>query len=773
MSLSNSLKAWLLQRKKGVTVFVSIIVITSIILGISLGNSRNDNTVDVSKPVVSLYSGSELSYFDSSIISGYSKCDDLTKDLEAAAKLIVDIKVDINAKGKFREEWYGGWLPRGGWRAEVANGPVSTVEEGATENKGQQVGGGSGGGENSFGTNNQVDGVEEADLIKSDGEVVYAAYGDKVVIWNANTGVELSRTTLPTEKNGNGRISISSLLIHEKRLVAIASFQSYSYDGNRILNGYRSTRVFTYDISTIPTDKSPLPLLAQKDLQGSYQTARSIDNIAHIVTNSYVTTWDHLDYIISPWLKQYDDMNESEYRQAAYDNVMSSITKFAMKLTEEILYSHGVDYDLASEDDCAQIAKVASMLNQNQKKISSNQIPSFTTQGVLNNYVQVHSIDIEENFTNNTITASHAGVFLPTASYTSSIYSSETKLIISGNAYREDPSSNQWKERTVLFAFDLSSGKAVADSVGEVPGSVLNQFSMDHHKYDNDGEDYIRVATTTWAQFGIVDDTWTQTEESTNQVTILKFPSKESTSTDMEVVGVVDGMGVGERIYAARFIELEAFVVTFRQTDPFYTLDLSDPSNPAVVGELKIPGFSNYLHPVSATLILALGQDADDMGRTQGLQIAMFDVSDLSNPKQTHKYVEKGYSSSDAQFDHKAFRYLPISKLLIVPMTIYDTDKDFDGFVVYDVDEIKDEFSKSFTISHKEDVSTFDCWDDSNLPSRSLVFDGKVTTTKRHTAMSHDLTTFEKRWTLNLDAGRDKKVDVCWGYWLRGPEILF
>lgn len=770
MSLSNSLKAWLLQRKKGVTVFVSIVVITTIVLGISLGNSRNDNTVDVVKPV-SLYSGSELSYFDSSIVSGYSKCEDLTKDLEAAAKLIVDVRVDLNAKGKFREEWYSGWLPRGGWRVEVLNGegPVFTVEEGATENKGQ-VGGGSGGGENSFGTNNQVDGVEEADLIKSDGEVVYAAYGDKVVIWNANTGVELSRTTLPTE-DGNGRIS--SLLIHEKRLVAISSLPSYMrpFDGNRILNGYHSTSIFTYDISSIPTDKSPLPLLARKDLQGSYQTARSIDNVAHIVTNSYVTTWDHLDYIISPWLKQYDGMDENEYRQAAYDNVLPAITKFSRKLTEEILYSHGIDYDVASEDDCAQIAKVASMLHQNQNKMSSNGIPSFTTEGVLNNYVQVHSIDIQENFTNETITTSHSGVFLPTASYTSSIYSSETKLIISGNAYREDPSSNQWKERTVLFAFDLSSGKAVADSVGEVPGSVLNQFSMDHHKYDNDGEDYIRVATTTWAQFGIVDDTWTQTEESTNQVTILKLPSKESTSTDMEVVGVVDGMGIGERIYAARFIEKEAFVVTFRQIDPFYTLDLSDPSNPAVVGELKIPGFSNYLHPVSDTLILALGQDADDMGRTQGLQIAMFDVSDLSNPKQTHKYVEEGFSSSDAQFDHKAFRYLPMSKLLIVPMTIYASENDFDGFVVYDVDENKDEFSESFTISHKEDVSTFDCWDDSDLPSRSLVFDGKVTTTKRHTAMSHDLTTFEKLWTLNLDAGRDKKVDDCW-YWT-GPVILF
>lgn len=793
-------ESWALRHKPKMvylvaSLFIAACATISITYTVISTNKRNKQAVDMSKPM-NLYSQSNaLSYFDSSIVTGYPICTDLKNDLENAVKFIVDVRVDVYAKNKFRNNQNWMWIPRGGGFGDVV---METMGEEAKIPVADGAGVGGSGGEDSFGTNNQVDGVDEADLIKSDGEVVYAAYGNQIVIWDATTGIELSRTTLPMEdedgieaceddqsisfiKNSPltsnekekancytvnfwNKMRISSFLIHEQRLVAVASAPFYlgKRDDEQVLDGYHSTRVFTYDISSIPTDKSSLSLLARKDLQGSYQTARSIDNIAHIVTNSNVRTWYFLDQHLDPWHSRYEGMLENEYRQAAYDYVQPLISIFADKLTEEILYTHDKD---TVDDDCSQIAKVALMLRDNKgKRTAEDSILSFTTEGVLNNYVQVHSMDMQEDYSNSngTITTSHSGVFLPTASYTQNVYSSETKLIISGNAYDQGV-NDEWNEMTVLFAFDLTSGTAVADSVGEVPGSVLNQFSMDHYKYDLDGEDYIRVATTTWAKFGIVDDEWMQTTQSTNQVTILKLPSSGTSSSKMEVVGEVNGMGVGERIYAARFIKEVAYVVTFRQVDPFYTLDLTDPRSPQVVGELKIPGFSNYLHPVSDDLVLALGQDADDMGVMKGLQIAMFDVSDISNPQQIHKYVENGYSSSDAQFEHKAFRYLPLSKLLIIPLTIYSYEDYFDGFVVYDVDESKEKFSRSFSISHKDDVET--CWDDAFLPSRSLVFDGKVTTTKRHTVLSHDLTTADKIWTLNLDTDRDDAVDSCW-YWL-------
>jgi len=355
----------------------------------------------------------------------------------------------------------------------------------------------------------------------------------------------------------------------------------------------------------------------------------------------------------------------------------------------------------------------------------------------------------------------------------------------------------------------------------------LNQFSMDHYHDDILDEDHLRVATTTWGRWGFVHNSnsnsnrWTMVEDSESRVTIFRIPPPHSSSSNagatpttttttttttqrLEVVGNVKGLGKGERIYSCRFMGSKAYIVTFRQIDPFYTLDLSDASNPSVVGELKIPGYSNYLHPMEDddddddndddNLVLAIGQHADEItGRTMGLQIAIFDVSDLSNPQQIQKYVEKGNeghggdqssssssssSSSEAQYDHKAFRYLPKSKLLILPASIYynyvhhnnNNDKEddgspygFDGFIVYHVDSING-IHKKFSIAHMEGRSMWDgsgCWSYAHAPARSLVFHGNITTLKGHTVMSHDLDTETLWWEINLDESLSETKDGC------------
>lgn len=156
-------------------------------------------------------------------------------------------------------------------------------------------------------------------------------------------------------------------------------------------------------------------------------------------------------------------------------------------------------------------------------------------------------------------------------------------------------------------------------------------------------------------------------------------------------------------------------------------------------------------------MILGLGQDADENGSTNGLQISLFDVSDFANPKRMRKYTEEKNGSSAAQYDHRAFRYLPESKLLILPLsTPYWMwgEEAFDGFVVYDVDESKD-FAKKFDISHfNPEKGT--CWGQDTLPSRSLVFNGDVTTLKGHKVLSHDLDTGDFLWNISLDEGREK-----------------
>lgn len=206
---------------------------------------------------------------------------------------------------------------------------------------------------------------------------------------------------------------------------------------------------------------------------------------------------------------------------------------------------------------------------------------------------------------------------------------------------------------------------------------------------------------------------------------------------------------------------------------------MSDPTNPLIAGELKILGFSNYLHPVNEDLILAIGQNATEFGRAIGLQISLFDVSDFANPTRVRNFVEDAeWSTSEAQYDHKAFRYLSTSKLLILPLYIpsYASPKDFfDGFIVYDVDETKDQFSKKFNITHvagSQSSSDYFCWSTAKLSSRSLVFNGDAMTLKGHTILRHDLDTEEAVGYLNLDAERDSREDPCNNWYYDTPVIM-
>ena len=121
--------------------------------------------------------------------------------------------------------------------------------------------------------------------------------------------------------------------------------------------------------------------------------------------------------------------------------------------------------------------------------------------------------------------------------------------------------------------------------------------------------------------------------------------------------GQVDGLGKDEQIYSVRFLGDVGYVVTFRQTDPFFTIDLSDPTDPVVRGELKIPGYSAYLHPVDDGLLLGVGQDATDEGQVLGTQLSLFDVSDPQDPQRIDTLQIGGYS--EVEWDHKAFLYWP------------------------------------------------------------------------------------------------------------------
>ncbi len=183
-------------------------------------------------------------------------------------------------------------------------------------------------------------------------------------------------------------------------------------------------------------------------------------------------------------------------------------------------------------------------------------------------------------------------------------------------------------------------------------GFLLGQFSMSEH----DG--FLRVATTEgpawWDAFAA--------RESESRVTVLT-----ERGDVLEPVGEVTGLGRGERIYAVRFLGDVGYVVTFRQVDPLYAIDLSDPIRPAVTGELKILGYSAYLHPVGEGLLLGIGQDATPEGRTLGTQVSLFDVSDPAHPLLLDRRP-LSLGSSEAEYDHHAFLWWPQTRLAVLPV---------------------------------------------------------------------------------------------------------
>jgi hypothetical protein len=141
-------------------------------------------------------------------------------------------------------------------------------------------------------------------------------------------------------------------------------------------------------------------------------------------------------------------------------------------------------------------------------------------------------------------------------------------------------------------------------------------------------------------------------------------------------------------IYAVRFIGETGYVVTFRQIDPLYTIDLSNPGKPRVAGELKIPGYSAYLHPVGEGLLLGVGQDADSRGRVRGTALSLFDVSDAARPRLLQKQTLEGDNYSEVEWDHRGFLYWPATKTAVIPVEAYseEEDDDFIGAVAYRVD---------------------------------------------------------------------------------------
>jgi uncharacterized secreted protein with C-terminal beta-propeller domain len=231
----------------------------------------------------------------------------------------------------------------------------------------------------------------------------------------------------------------------------------------------------------------------------------------------------------------------------------------------------------------------------------------------------------------------------------------------SGGAVESEPAGI--RQQTQIYRFSLAgSGAPRFAASGTVPGYLVDQYAM------SEWNGHLRVATTTGLSWALADGPSPAGAKAPPSASAVYELSLAGSS--MRVVGKVSGLGSGERIYSVRFVGPVGYVVTFRQTDPLYTVDLSDPLQPRVVGNIALTGYSAYLHPVSPTELIGVGQSADRMGHVGGIQVSLFSVASLAAPARLATYALAG-SSSLAESDPHAFLYWPASGLVVVPL--YET----------------------------------------------------------------------------------------------------
>jgi inhibitor of cysteine peptidase len=259
------------------------------------------------------------------------------------------------------------------------------------------------------------------------------------------------------------------------------------------------------------------------------------------------------------------------------------------------------------------------------------------------------------NVSNDTLDASTVTLLM---GETSNMYVSQN------NMYVTFPSPIQDEQGTVIYRISINGTSLSFESKGKVPGYVLNQYSMDEFN------GYFRIATC------ITTGPWLNQEQQ-NGLYVL--------NDNLTVVGKIENLGVNERIYAARFVEDKCYLVTYKQTDPFFVIDLSNPVDPRVVGQLRIPGYSSYLHPYGDNYVIGIGKE------NSSVKLALFDVSNMNNPVEVSNITIGNWSDSPALYDSKAFLFNSKTGLLVIPISINNN-----GYVEPAKDDIVTQMAKTW-----------------------------------------------------------------------------
>lgn len=580
---------------------------------------------------------------------------------DAAAKMNAQIDAII-ATIQETGTYYGGYPYPPGQDGGVAVGSSGTGQSSGNTGSGGGGSGGSGGsgGANSggnpdhSGTNTQVAGVDEADILKTDGNYIYLLHGTDLQIlksWpvsdlaiNATTPIEGTpvemfvtdeQIVIYSQVDGTNLYSQAGV---EPR--SIYSDYPYGYPGDGpAYNGYGNSYYAPLTKITVLSVAGGQTTGVQKELyfEGNYASSRRVDEHVRTVLSGgqHGPVINYYPNIDGPYPDSADGWIQ------AFENLrfQNTIAIYGTTLTDWLPY---------------RFEKTASGVSTIAPSCGNYYMPSSgsTSYGL----VQVESFDLTNLGGPLAETSIVAAV--------DTVYANEDSLYLAARGYRDPgvsfapPLQAVDVTETYVHKFDLATDPTTPAYVatGRVPGYAKNQFSLD----EKDG--FLRIATTR--------EMSSQTEWTTsNSLYVL-----QQSGNLLTTAGKIEDLAPGETIYSTRFVGSRGYLVTFRQVDPLFVVDLADPKHPKVKGELKIPGFSEYMHPIDENHLLTIGQDANAQGQVQGLALQLFDVTNAASPTLMNKYSFNGadYGFSEAQYNHKAFNWYEPKHLLAFPFSAYN-----------------------------------------------------------------------------------------------------
>ena len=470
-------------------------------------------------------------------------------------------------------------------------------------------------------TNIQVSGVDEADIVKNDGEYLYVVSSSNIYILRAYPPEQaeiLSKITL------NETYSLE-IYVNGDRLAVLGNHYQY------------------YPLLTIPerisTDIIPYPYAEE----------------------SFIKVYDISDKE-NPVLKRTISLNGTISGSRMIGNYVYAV--FNQPAT--IPSNNETDFEV----NLPKIVANSTVVEVQPSEISYVDVPNFFYY-----FTTIMAVNVQDDLQEPTYEPILTGV-------TSSMY------VSMNNIYLVVPNTNmlilnvggEANEETLIYRIKLNEDEIVSEAEGSVPGYVLNQFSMDEYN------GFFRIATTKLVTNG--------TE---NELYILDM--------DLNIVGELEGLASGERIYSARFINDRCYLVTFRQIDPFFVIDLGNPTEPKVLGYLEIPGFSGYLHPYDENNIIGVGMEEGKV------KLSLFDVTNVNAPIEKAKFVVQGdWSNTPVLYDHKAFLFDKSKQLLAIPVSISWFDmisNEYKGFwqgaYVFNL-SLEQGFTLKGSITHQSDA---------------------------------------------------------------------